>query len=216
MKLTPREKQIYKWLVEFYEKDGAVINQGHKLDHILRVLYWAAKLQKAEKGDLRILIPAVLLHDIGQAYDKSENQSMHALVSAQKAPEVLKKFGYTELEIEKICETIELHSSRFASPKNMTQEGKIIYDSDKMDACDLTILVRAARMNNEMSDKQIAELILSWVNKWRSKTGSNIFYTEEGRRIGTSRIKRAEKYCQKIIKEENKIDNFFKNIKIYG
>lgn len=208
MKLTSREKQIYKWLINFYENDGKVINEGHKLDHILRVLYWSFKLQKVEKGNLRILIPAVLLHDIGQAYDKSENQNMHALVSAQKAPEVLKNFKYSNLEIEKICETIELHSSRFASPKNMTIEGKIIYDADKMDASDLTILLRASRMNNYMTNKQIVELILSWIDKWQSKTGNNIFFTSEGRRIGSARISRLEKYCQKILKEENKINNF--------
>lgn len=208
MKLNSREKQIYKWLINFYENDGKVINEGHKLDHILRVLYWSFKLQKVEKGNLRILIPAVLLHDIGQAYDKSENQNMHALVSAQKAPEILKNYKYSNLEIEKICETIELHSSRFASPKNMTTEGKIIYDADKMDASDLTILLRASRMNNYMTNKQIADLILSWIDKWQSKTGNNIFFTNEGRRIGSARISRLEKYCQKILKEENKINNF--------
>lgn len=145
MKLTSKEKQIYKWLVEFYEKDGKRIDAAHKLDHILRVLYWAIKLAKVEGGDLRVLIPAVLLHDIGQAWDESERQKMHAMVSVQKAPAILKKFKYTDLEIEKICETIELHSSRFASEKNMTKEGKIIYDADKIDASGLSILVRTSK-----------------------------------------------------------------------
>lgn len=214
MKLTQQEKQVYKWINEFYEKDGKRIDAAHKLDHILRVLYWAIKLACAEGGNLRILIPACLLHDIGQAWDQSEGQKMHAMVSAQKAPAILKKFGYKDLEIKRICETIELHSSRFASEKNMTLEGKIIYDADKIDASDLSIIVRASKKNSEMTNSQVAELILTWVGKWRYKSGNNIFYTNTGRKIGLVRMNRVEKYCQKLVKEENKINNYLK--KIYG
>lgn len=203
------EKKLYQWLQDFYEHDGKRIDAAHKLDHIQRVLFWALKLQKKEGGDLRNIIPAVLLHDIGQAYDASENQMMHAMVSAQKAPDILKKLGYSRLEIEKICETIELHSSRFASSKNMTTEGKIIYDADKIDASDLTILLRTARKNHQKNNREIVELFLTWINKWRAKSDGRIFYTEEGRRIGGPRMLRAEKYAKRIIAEEKKTERMF-------
>jgi HD superfamily phosphohydrolase YqeK len=212
MKLKIREKKVYEWLIEFYNNDGKRIDAAHKLDHILRVLYWAIKLQKKEGGDIHNLIPAVLLHDIGQAWDESEGQKMHAMVSVQKAPVVLEKCGYSTLEIEKICETIELHSSRFASKKHMTNEGKIIYDADKIDASDLSIIIRTSKKNDTFDNKGVADLILSWIKKWRSKSDDNIFYTKTGRKIGIPRMLKTESFCQKIIKEENIIFNYLHKI----
>lgn len=205
MKLTRREKKVYEWLKDFYKKDGKRIDEAHKLEHILRVLYWVIKLQKIEGGDIHVLIPAVFLHDVGQAWDKSEGQKMHAMISADKARGILSKFEYSQKEIDKICETIELHSSRFASPKKMTLEGKIIYDADKIDASDVTVLVRASKNNNKQTNKWISELILKWIKKWQIKSNGEIFYTKEGKKIGLKKIKITEKLCKKILKEEEKI-----------
>ncbi len=212
MKLTKQEQQIHKWLVDFYENDGKRIDAAHQLDHIKRVLYWMHILQKKEGGNLRVLIPAVLLHDIGQAWDESENQLMHAMVSAQKAPDILKNLGYTDLEIEKICETIELHSSRYASHRKMTKEGKIIFDADKLDAVGVRVLIRTAKKQVGKSYQEIAEIILKFFERFQEKVGEKIFYTEAGQEIGLKQIKNTERIIREILEEEKEMEKFNANL----
>lgn len=214
MKLDKRETQLYRWLLDFYQHDGQKIDAAHQLDHIKRVLYWVYRIQRKTGGDLRILIPAVLLHDMGQAYDDSPNKIHHAKISAERARAILHKFGYDAVEIEKISETIELHSSRFGSQKEMTNEGKIIFDADKIDATDVTVLLRTAKKHIEKSHRQIAEEIYKFIARFKSLVGETIFYTEEGRHIGLRRATLTEKLLKRIIREENLMDTFYKKMKI--
>lgn len=212
MKLTKRERQLYEWAVDFYKHEGQKIDAAHKLDHIKRVLYWACRIQRKEGGDVRILIPAVLLHDIGQAYDNSPNEINHAKLSAEKAPEILQSLGYNEQEVLKICETIELHSTRYTSVKEMTLEGRVIFDADKIDATDVTVLLRTAKKHIEKSHRQIAEEIYKFIARFKSLVGKTIFYTEEGQRIGLRRAIITEKLLKRIIREEDQMDKFFHKI----
>ncbi len=106
---------------------------AHDFDHIVRVYKNAQKISKKEKANEKLVLSAALLHDI-VAYPKSDKRSKNSSIdSAKKAETVLKKYDFTEKEIEIISDAIRDHSfSQKKIPK--TLEGKILQDADRLDA----------------------------------------------------------------------------------
>lgn len=106
---------------------------AHDYSHIMRVYKNAQKIAKHEKANTRLVLAAVLLHDIVQ-FPKSDPRSKTASEkSAILAKKILTKHGFTEPEITVICDAIRDHSySRGKIPQ--TIEGKILQDADRLDA----------------------------------------------------------------------------------
>ncbi len=106
---------------------------AHDFEHIMRVLKNATLISKKEKADMRIVTAAVLLHDI-ISYPKSDPRSKNSSAeSAQESRKILKKYNFTQDEIDIIHDAIRDHSfSRGATPQ--TLEGKILQDADRLDA----------------------------------------------------------------------------------
>jgi HD superfamily phosphodiesterase len=200
--IDERQKRLLKLLPELYSKKG--FDEGHKIDHIQRVLYWTIKLGKLEKGDLNLLIPAALLHDIGIP----KGDSVHARWGAKKAKKILEQMGYSIDEIKKISYIIEIHSQDDVSSRPRTREGNILWDADKMDATGLTAFHRWTRLHPEETSKQLAQRILRKYTFWRKKYGSKIFYTQSAQRIAIPRIKELEDLCKKVMKDYKKFKDF--------
>ncbi|MGI0065455.1 MAG: HD domain-containing protein [Nitrosotalea sp.] len=106
---------------------------AHDFEHIMRVLKNATSLARKEKADIKIITAAVLLHDI-ISYQKSDPRSKNSSIeSAQESRKILKKYNYSQDEIDIISDAIRDHSfSRGVRPK--TLEGKILQDADRLDA----------------------------------------------------------------------------------
>ena len=106
---------------------------AHDFNHIMRVYKNAQKLCKKEKGNEKLVLSAVLLHDI-ISYPKSDKRSkISSLKSAEEAKKILKKLDFTVEEIQMISDAIRDHSfSRGKTPQ--TLEGKILQDADRLDA----------------------------------------------------------------------------------
>jgi uncharacterized protein len=106
---------------------------AHDFNHIMRVYKNAQKLCKKEKVNQKIVLSAVLLHDI-ISYPKSDKHSkLSSQKSADEAKKILKKLNFTSEEINIISDAIRDHSfSRGKTPK--TLEGKILQDADRLDA----------------------------------------------------------------------------------
>jgi uncharacterized protein len=106
---------------------------AHDFEHILRVYKNAEKICKTEKADKKLVLSAVLLHDI-VSFPKSDKRSKTASTqSANKAKKILKRFNFSMTEIKIITDAIENHSfSKNKKPK--TLEGKILQDADRLDA----------------------------------------------------------------------------------
>ena len=121
-------KSLQKIVREKIQNDPA-----HDFDHIMRVYKNAQQLCKKEKVNEKLVLSAVLLHDI-VSYPKSDKRSkLSSLESAKKAKKILKKFDFTDKEIQIISDAIRDHSySRGQIPK--TIEGKILQDADRLDA----------------------------------------------------------------------------------
>ena len=104
---------------------------AHDFDHIIRVFKNAESICKVENANKKLVLSAVLLHDI-ISYPKFD-QRLSSIASAQLAKKILKKFGFTKNETTIILDAIRDHSfSRGKKP--VTIEGKILQDADRLDA----------------------------------------------------------------------------------
>jgi len=108
-------------------------DSAHDFDHIMRVYKNVQKISKTEKVNKKLVLSAALLHDL-VSYPKSDKRSKNSSIeSAKKSKLILKKYDFTESEIEIISDAIAEHSfSQNKIPK--TIEGKVIQDADRLDA----------------------------------------------------------------------------------
>jgi len=106
---------------------------AHDFEHVMRVYNNAKKIVKKEKANQKLVLSAVLLHDI-VSYPKSSKRSKFSSVdSAKKSKIILKKYGFSKEEIIIISDAIVEHSfSQNMVPQ--TLEGKILQDADRLDA----------------------------------------------------------------------------------
>jgi len=117
-------------------------DSAHNFDHIMRVYKNAQMLCKGEKANKKLVLSAVLLHDI-ISYPKSHKTSkLSSTKSAILAQKILKKHNFTVQEIQLVSDAINNHSySKNKTPK--TIEGKILQDADRLDAIGAIGIVRA-------------------------------------------------------------------------
>jgi len=108
-------------------------DSAHDFEHIMRVYKNAQKIGKKENANMKLVLAAVLLHDIisfPKSDSKSKTSSIKSSIVAQR---ILKNHGYDKNEIKIISDAIRDHSfSRGTVPS--TIEGKILQDADRLDA----------------------------------------------------------------------------------
>ena len=108
-------------------------DSAHDFQHVMRVYKNAKKICKKENVDEKLILSAVLLHDI-VSYPKSDKRSkLSSMESAIESKKILKKYNFSLEEIQIISDAIRDHSfSRNKTPA--TIEGKILQDADRLDA----------------------------------------------------------------------------------
>ena len=108
-------------------------DSAHDFEHVMRVYKNAKKICKKEKANEKLVLSAVLLHDI-VSYPKSDKHSkLSSIESAKKSKQILKKYKFSKDEITIISDAIRDHSfSQNKIPESL--EGKILQDADKLDA----------------------------------------------------------------------------------
>ncbi|MEC4847966.1 MAG: HD domain-containing protein [Nitrosarchaeum sp.] len=108
-------------------------DSAHNFDHIIRVYKNAQMICRKEHVNKKLVLCAVLLHDV-VSYPKSDKRSkLSSIQSAEKSKKILKKFNFTNEEIQLISDAIRDHS--FSQNKvPITIVGKILQDADRLDA----------------------------------------------------------------------------------
>lgn len=117
-----------------YDYAAGILGQGgsHGMDHTERVVSLCRIIGKREEADLRILIPAALLHDIARPIEKEKGLA-HEVEGARMAEEFLSSIGYDAALIPQVAQAIRTH--RFTTvEKPAFLEAKILSDADKLDA----------------------------------------------------------------------------------
>jgi len=107
---------------------------SHDWEHTERVLNLCIHIASVEGGNTDIIMAAALLHDIGRhAQDLSKGKLSHAEIGVTMAKPILKRYEFSQDDIEKILHCIETHRYRKGSaPKSL--EARILFDADKFDA----------------------------------------------------------------------------------
>lgn len=169
----PRIKKVYEYAKEKYNKANL---QQHNWEHVLRDLYRALLIAETEKNvDYSVLIPAVLLHDIGVTEGWYKEHEEKGSVIVRK---VLPEFGYSEEEIEKIAHCVESHSGKI---KPKTIEAKILFDADRLEKSGIGGVFTFYRVQQELKIP-----INEWVKRGIEKTQRFIeegFYTEKAKEM---------------------------------
>ena len=108
-------------------------DSAHDFNHVMRVYKNAQKICKKEKVNEKLVLCAVLLHDV-VSYSKSDKRSKtSSLKSAKKSELILKKYDFSKEEITIISDAIRDHSfSQNKIPESIV--GKILQDADRLDA----------------------------------------------------------------------------------
>jgi len=114
---------------------------GHDWWHIFRVWQMSKNLQKSEGGDLLIIELAALLHDIADWKFAGGDD----LAGGKAAREWLESISAPEAVIVHVCDIIDHISYKGANvPTPMSSiEGKIVQDSDRLDAMGAIGIARA-------------------------------------------------------------------------
>ncbi|MDB9721706.1 HD domain-containing protein [Nitrosopumilus sp.] len=106
---------------------------AHDFEHVMRVYNNAEKISKKEKANQKLILSAALLHDIVSYPKSSKRSKLSSIESAKKSKLILKKYEFTDEEINIVSNAIADHS--FSQNKiSQSLEGKILQDADRLDA----------------------------------------------------------------------------------
>lgn len=120
-------ERIIAYVQTVFEESGS-----HGFDHTLRVTRLCERLGEDEGADMRVVLPAALLHDIGRPLEEKQGIA-HEKAGALIAEEFLRSIGYEEALIPKITHAIRTHRYRSES-RPETLEAMVLSDADKLDA----------------------------------------------------------------------------------
>jgi uncharacterized protein len=115
---------------------------SHDFNHIMRVLKNIEMLSETEGGDLDILIPAALFHDV-VSYPKLNPRAQFATdESAVKATEILNELeGYPKEKIPQVAYAVSVCSFS-KNIKAETLEAKLLQDADMLESTGAISIMR--------------------------------------------------------------------------
>ena len=179
----PRARQVYLKARAAYDEHRL---PHHNFLHIVRDQHRALLIADAEPAvEYQVLIPAVLLHDIG-FFTPDYKEAGHDVTGARLAREWLFEFGYGSEQIEAICHCIRAHKGKAETPRSL--EARILYDADVLEKAGAVYLILAGRVTCEF-DETIEHFLAREVVD-RAKESSRGYYTAMGRKLDNGRLER--------------------------
>jgi HD superfamily phosphodiesterase len=190
-----RVNDLYCKVKKEFQERGPV---GHDWEHIYRAIIHALWVGEAEKADMNIVIPAIILHDIGFLYDK--NPSIHHITGSKNCIKYLDDWNREDRE--KVSKCILSHKGKIfefkIEPKSL--EEKVVYDADTLDKC--------GHIGVYYTSKVMIEFVLSGRKEYESiKKVARICSKFEDIKFYTKTAKRLARKKGGII-----LDKFFKKV----
>jgi len=171
----------------------------HNFRHVSRVLHRALLIAAEQpKVDYGVLIPAVLLHDIGFCSGDWRNLG-HERAGARLARDILAGLGYQAHEVEAICLCIEAHKGEGAGPRSL--EAKILYDADVLEKAGLFDLAIMGLLMCEFGED--IKDCLARERLHRGRELARGFYTSRGRELDGGRLARVKELFDEMHAELN-------------
>jgi|APSaa5957512622_1039677.scaffolds.fasta_scaffold06453_3 hypothetical protein len=168
----------------------------HNFHHVIRDLHRALVIAAEESVNYSILIPGVLLHDIGFC-DPDFKRLGHDVTGARLAQKLLAGLDYEEETIQAITHCIRAHKGKAETPG--TIEAKILYDADVLEKAGLTYLILGGRIVCEF-EETIEDFLKREISD-RAKELERGFYTRKGRELDGGRLAQVKSLLSQTWKE---------------
>lgn len=169
----------------------------HNFTHVMRDLHRALVIAADEGSvDYGILIPSVLLHDIGFCSPDFKTLG-HDMTGKHLAVEILKNLGYSEDECEAIGHCIHAHKGKAELPR--TLEARILFDADVLEKAGLVFLIWGGKIISEFR-----ESIHDFLKREIKDRGSELergLYTRKARELEGGRLEKVRAMFLQIRKE---------------
>jgi len=123
---------------------------SHDWEHTLRVYRLCCDIGAREGVDMVVLSVAAFFHDIGRCrQDESRGGVCHAEQGAQMAADLVADLPLTEAQKANVVHCVRAHRFRKA-PQPATNEAKVLFDADKLDAIGAVGVARAYQFAGEV------------------------------------------------------------------
>ena len=145
--------------------------------HVQIVLDFASRLLETRRGDRGVIIPAVILHDIGRSAIPQEKESrawglnldpgllrLHEVEGVKIARSILQEVGYDESKVNEILQIIDGHDTR---AKAISINDEIVRDADKLTRYERQ-LFRRFNETFGWSAEDSCQVLESYIEEWLS------------------------------------------------
>jgi len=182
-------EEIYE---RIWELARPLLNTRHNQQHTEIAYHAAVRLLESEEGDEAIVIPAIILHDVGwikvpeelqltafgpKAKNKELNR-VHEVEGVKLARKVLEKVHYDLEKMDEILAIIDGHDSRREA---VSPSDKIVKDADKL--CRFTHQGTSLDCERyEMSFDEWYEFLKVRIDRW--------FFTQAARKMAREELER--------------------------
>jgi uncharacterized protein len=143
------DEQLRKQLIAIARHHIPSIDPSHDIGHALRVLSNAEYIQRLEGGDMEVIVPAALFHDLIVHPKDHPRSKQSAHDSALLATEILGSIVYSSVLIPQIAYAIESHSSENGILP-LTREARILQDADRLEVTGAIALMRTFCSTGQM------------------------------------------------------------------
>jgi hypothetical protein len=192
-----RDPRILKVYEQARRRYAEVELFHHNFTHVMRDLHRALVIAADEGSvDYGILIPSVLLHDIGFCTPDFKKLG-HDVAGKRLAEEILKDLDYSEDECKAIGHCIHAHKGKAELPR--TLEAKILFDADVLEKAGLVFLVWGGKIISEFR-----ESIHDFLKREIKDRGSELergLYTRKARELEGGRLEKVRAMFLQIRRE---------------
>lgn len=192
-----QDPRILKVYLEARRRYAEVVLFHHNFTHVMRDLHRALVIAADQESvDYGILIPGVLLHDIGFCTPEFKKLG-HDVAGARLAVEILKDLGYIEDECAAIGHCIHAHKGKAEQPQSI--EARILYDADVLEKAGLVFLIWGGKIISEFN-----ESIHDFLKREIEDRGAEItrgLYTRKARELDGGRLEKVRSMFFQIRKE---------------
>ena len=192
-----RDPRILNVYLEARRRYAQVVLFHHNFTHVMRDLHRALVIA-AEEGSVNygILIPGVLLHDIGFCTPDFKKMG-HDVAGARLAVEILRDLDYSENECDAVGHCIRAHKGKAERPR--TIEARILYDADVLEKAGLVFLIWGGKIISEFN-----ESIHHFLKREIADRGAELkhgLYTRKARELDGGRLEKVQSMFLQVSKE---------------
>ena len=177
------------YITELYRGNS----DGHDLEHSLRVYHTAMKIAANYSGcDMTVVALGALLHDV-------DDHKLFNTENNANARKFMECNNVTRAKADEICEVI--NSVSFSKNKDRdpaTLEGKIVRDSDRLDAMGAVGIARTFAYGGK-NGRSLDDSIQHFYDKLLLL--KDLLYTEEAKRMGEERYQFLTGFLEEYKKE---------------